>query len=494
MFNSISYFNENSIPKINNLADDFLSRKTDLCDYVCSLNKILMEFGSALIRDTLEEADQIIAGSVLRKKHYDIVRKDSRKLITSMGEIGFSRRYYYNHESGERVYLLDRYLGLDPNRHLTEDAVAKVLEEAVDCSYEKSGAKSCYDTKVSKQTVKEIIHALEFPKEKETSSVRKVVDYLYIDADEDHVSLQFQNKKGDLTTNQQNHKNNGAINKLIYVYEGVRKVSEEDGRHMLVNPHYFGGIYDGAKNAELWGEVYQYIENNYSVKDLKGIYINGDGAAWIQAGTNYIANSTFILDEFHLEKYITKMTGHMGDSTHDAVSQVRETIKSGTLKDFETLVDRLKDYTEESSVIARIDECAKYILSNWSGAKKRLARKDHIRGCSAEGHVSHILSSRMSSLPMGWSRLGADKMAHLRCYRSNGGNMLELVRNQPEIEQEKKAAGAEDTNLATVREIMNSESVCRKKHGVKGKYAEVMQASVGHQTRVMIELAHHLSL
>lgn len=31
--------------------------------------------------------------------------------------------------------------------------------------------------------------------------------------------------------------------------------------------------------------------------------------------------------------------------------------------------------------------------------------KEGVIGCSAEGHVSHVLSSRMSSRPMGWSSL-----------------------------------------------------------------------------------------
>ena len=49
---------------------------------------------------------------------------------------------------------------------------------------------------VSKQTVKNKLHNLKFPKEKERSvKEKKVVDYLYIDADEDHVPLQFKEKK-----------------------------------------------------------------------------------------------------------------------------------------------------------------------------------------------------------------------------------------------------------------------------------------------------------
>lgn len=65
-----------------------------------------------------------------------------------------------------------------------------------------------------------------------------------------------------------------------------------------------------------------------------------------------------------------------------------------------------------------------------SAAKLRLKHKEGVKGSSTEGHVRHILSSRMSSIPMGWSVTGATKMSKLRAYHLNGGDMLELVRYQ----------------------------------------------------------------
>ncbi len=44
-----------------------------------------------------------------------------------------------------------------------------------------------------------------------------------------------------------------------------------------------------------------------------------------------------------------------------------------------------------------------------------------VDGCSAESHVSHILSDRLSSRPMDWSKRGADRMSKLRCYEKNYG-------------------------------------------------------------------------
>ncbi len=73
--------------------------------------------------------------------------------------------------------------------------------------------------------------------------------------------------------------------------------------------------------------------------------------------------------------------------------------------------------------------------------------QDSVLGCSAEGHVSHVLASRMSTLPMGWSKKGAGQMARLRAYKYNKGKMIDLVRHQ-NIEEVPLAAGAEEIILS----------------------------------------------
>ena len=50
--------------------------------------------------------------------------------------------------------------------------------------------------------------------------------------------------------------------------------------------------------------------------------------------------------------------------------------------------------------------------------------------CSAEGHVSHVLSARLSSRPMAWSIAGAEKMAQLRAFYFNGGDFSELYKGR----------------------------------------------------------------
>ena len=80
-----------------------------------------------------------------------------------------------------------------------------------------------------------------------------------------------------------------------------------------------------------------------------------------------------------------------------------------------------------------------------------------LSGCSAEGHVSHVLSDRLSSRPMGWSQTGADRMSKLRCYERNHGRekIIELVRYSRE-QRKLKRTGTEDISVKEIsmREIM----------------------------------------
>lgn len=86
------------------------------------------------------------------------------------------------------------------------------------------------------------------------------------------------------------------------------------------------------------------------------------------------------------------------------VHQIIEKIISGSNENLESLFKKDKDIST-------------YILNNWEGIVNHYDA-DYI-GCSAEGHISHLLSARLSSRPLGWSPVGANQMASLRVYQAN---------------------------------------------------------------------------
>ena len=161
-------------------------------------------------------------------------------------------------------------------------------------------------------------------------------------------------------------------------------------------------------------------------------------------------------------------------------------IRSKTKKDFEEIIDRLEGCLENETGQKRISDAKEYILSNWMAAKLRLRHQDGVKGSSTEGHVSHVLSSRMSSRPMGWSITGATKMAKLRAYDLNGGDMLELVRYQKR--NLAKAVGASYDVLSST-EIIQSE---KNRHGQLGKYVESISHSMSLQNKKIVYFNSHI--
>lgn len=487
MIESIKFFENECIGKFEQLENNFMKDPTKIAEYVLGLTQELHKLGLEMIKESLESMDQMIQKSPIRKNKWNVESHTDKQLTTSLGNVRFQKTLFINKETGHSEYLLDRILGISPNTRITEDAEARLLEEAVQTSYRRGGEEVSLTTEVSRQTVKNKIHKLDFPRnEKPCPPKKRIVDFLYIDADEDHLSLQYQKQKGDLVTGRNKHKNNCIYSKLVYVYEGVEGVSPKGERRRLINPHYFCSTGTGKENEAFWDKIYAYIDIHYDLSHVKKIYVNSDGGGWIKAGIKRIEGTVHVLDEFHLSKYLMKLSGHMLDEKKEVSEELKKIILFGTKKEFLDYIDILTLYAEKESTKKRMQEAQTYILSNWMAAKIRLLRKNGVLGSSTEGHVSHVLSDRMSSRPMGWSRLGAAKMSNLRAYYLNGGSMLELIRYQKTVFP--MASGCE-YDVLSATDIMLSE---KNRHGELGKYLSCISHSMSIHNRKVVFFQSHL--
>jgi len=487
----IQYFNEVFINELSKVSENLYKDPTKFAEYISELKAALNKLGVEFIKETLEMMDEAIKKSAKRKMNWHVEKSNCHKdLITTLGTVSFTKTLYVSKEENEKgkhemCYLLDKVMGFEENQRLTEDAVVKVYEEAVQTSYRRGGESVNETDSISKTAVKEILHKTKFPEIIPEVKERKKVEYLYVDADEDHYALQFQEKKGDLEISENGRKKNGAITKIVYVYEGVEPEAPGNKRNRLINAKYFCSGSDET-NIEFWSRVRRYIETVYDVEDIKKIYVNSDGGTWIKEGMKELGSIDYVLDEFHLSKYILKMTSHMLDSKEDARIEVCQCIRTSTKKEFDEIVERLVACAKTENTIKRIEDAAKYIKSNWGAAKKRLWRRDGVCACSAEGHISHVLSSRMSTLALGWSRLGASKMARLREWNYNNYSMLELVRAQKK--ELPMVAGAEEL-VMSAGDIISSEINRRTKNEkITGKYAEIMNTQLGLATKKQLSV------
>ena len=474
MNNSIQYFLENGIPKLEKTKKDFFTNPMCFDEYIENVKKIVLDFGCHIITEALEECNMLLEESMKRVIHWHVKDRSQKNIMSPVGLLSFTRTRFKNKETKETVYLLDRVLGLLPHARMSDGVEAALLEEAVQTSYEKAGKEACPGECVSRETVMRHVRRLEIPaKSQEEPAVKKKTRILYAEADEDHAVLQFHKKKGDIKRFN-GHADNKQIVKLVYVHEGYTDSGMD--RKELKNVVYFGGLYRGKDNGKLWNEVKTYIGKQYAAEEMEKIYFQSDGGAWMKKGLETLG-AEFVLDGFHIQEYIRRMARLAGDTEEtreENRKKIQGWIEKGSRKELEGWAVQVKTGVKEKDQ-KKLEESLKYIKNNWQGIRRRVKNKESINGSSTESHISHVLSSRLSSRPKGWCREGLDKMAQLRVYWKNGGSLLGLVKYQKE---EKITEKTEEEKYFSATEMVTWEKKHRK---TNGKYIEALRASISSQ-------------
>lgn len=467
MYNSIQHFVKYGIPQLEETQKTFMENPSLLGECAVQVKQIMLELGCQILSEIVEECNTMLEDSVKRKFHWQIKDRSEKHLLTSLGSISFTHTRFEHKTTGETAYLLDRILGLSPHARLSEDVKASLLEEAAQSSYEKASQLSGGEGRVSRETVMRHVHRIHAPSyKKEDSGVKRRVKYLYVEADEDHIALQFHKKKGDIKR-WKGHGDNGQIVKLVYVHEGYEETERK--RKQLKEVVYFGGLYSGKENEKLWREVKEYIEGRYDREAIERIYFQSDGGSWMKKGIEMLGGS-YVVDEFHMKKYVKRMIRVTGEEGQE--EEVLKYLERGERK-------KLKEWAEEKGKgleekkRKRLEESVGYLEKNWKGIRMRIKREEGVMGSSTESHIGHVLSARMSSRPMGWSKEGAGKLSELRIYWKNGRKVEELLR--AEKEEERK----EEDRVYSAQDMIKWEKRSRKRNG---KYVEALQATVSRQT------------
>ena len=98
-------------------------------------------------------------------------------------------------------------------------------------------------------------------------------------------------------------------------------------KRRLINLHNSYRACNEAINSGLWDEVYEYICNNYEIDKIENIYLNGDGCQWIKSFRNRVKSVTYIIDEFHLNKYIKQILSYAYDSKDEVKRKINWNIE-----------------------------------------------------------------------------------------------------------------------------------------------------------------------
>lgn len=352
---------------------------TKISDLVLEFMKSLYESAdAALLADKKGRRE---AG--LRVEH----RNESRQVLTLLGELRY-KRTYYRCKDGTYCHPIDELAGVESNQKVSGGVSLALANAALTMSYAKS-SQVVTGGQVSRQTV---LHKIRSARPVQpVSTEQRTVPALHIDADEDHVSMQ-------------NGKN--EIVPLISSYEGIERHGK---RGTCKNIEYYGQF--GKKSDELWENVLTDIENRYDLEHTK-IYLHGDGAPWIRQGLDWLPNSVFVLDPYHKNKAIKKLISGIPRSFGRRYEQrARRALAAGDREALCALRDEMLQRWPERA--ESITDSMQYLLNNLEGIAIFQKDAEAANGGATEPHISHRLSARLSSRPMGWSRATLERLVPL---------------------------------------------------------------------------------
>src|SRR5690625_4713609 len=227
------------------LTEDFEKMESgslDFSSFVKDVQQVMRGLSVDMIEDVLAKTEDAIFNSPERKNRYRVQRSnDEKTLSTSVGDVRLNRRYYQSKLNGTYIYLLDDFLGIEPHQRIDGSLEEELLEKANDMSYQKA-IDSYEDIGIhTRMTVKNIVHKYEAKSTELPTGDKRIVPYLYVEADEDHVAYQ------------------DGTNKEIplgYVHEGFKEKKSKKERAELKITRRFAGRYKDID--ELWADVSYY--------------------------------------------------------------------------------------------------------------------------------------------------------------------------------------------------------------------------------------------
>ena len=371
---------------------------SDIGETAESLLSVLKGGALDILSAVIGEADSAILNAKKERKIDGITVKQRnvpRTVVTSLGELKFNRTYFQLAD-GSMAYLTDRLIGIESFERVTKALCAELVQNTAAMSMQK--AVKVTGAPVSRQTVNNKVLAMK-DVVTEVSRVPNTPSELHIFADEDHVHLRP--KKS-------------AIVPLVTVTEGID--TSDPKRHKTISPLHFQGY--GMDNHVFVDNVVAAIYEKYDMEKVERVYIHADGGNWIRTLGALMPKAVFVMDGFHLEKYLKKLLRLNGAAPYSGI--VRKAIRENNFDSFAEYISSINE-KQDAKGKKKLFELVNYFQNNWDSIVERM-NSTHCGSCT-EPLISHTLSERLSRNPLAWSKEGLGKMAMLRVFEENGGRV-----------------------------------------------------------------------
>jgi len=388
-----------------------------------AVDNTLSELARKTVKAFFENLDYEFRYSPGRTSSYHVSAVHFRTIMTIFGLITYERTFYKNIHTKESYCHVDSFLGLRKYDHFDPYIKSLVVEASCDTSFAAAGR--CISAligervvleqgllRISRQTARaftldNVISKMAPIRKKTTPEI------LYIMFDEKFIHTQNNSQKD-------------VMVRHAVIFEGIQPVKNHKWRYTLVNKHVMASSGTGFNN-----EILDYIYDVYDIKDIKRIYVLGDGAGWIKnsVGEFKLEGNTalFALDKYHFKQALRLIT--LDDELSDTgLEHILADEKESFIELCNTLAVE-NDHREKT-----ITEKRDYILNNWAAI--RLSYHDNL-SCCMEGQISHNLAALFTSRPKGYSPSTISKLLKNRIAVRNGFNIRKLFLNNFNCSEEK---------------------------------------------------------
>ncbi|MDA1229111.1 MAG: ISLre2 family transposase [Chloroflexi bacterium] len=372
----------------------------------------------AMVSQEAKQWLETLDAKLLSKKPegLQVVGFRSRTLVTRFGDVTVSRRMY-RQADGMTRFLLDETMGWPSGQAASPSITESIVRLASKMPFRETEQTVSALTAgvVSAMTVHRLLQeagkvAIEEEEErwkacyeegKQVCEGQESRQVLYTEADGVWIHLQ-----------QEEERKHYEIKSGV-VYEGWERIpgaSEE--RYRLVGKRVYCHVnermpfWEGASLE--WGKT-------YDLSKLKLVVLGGDGANWIEAGTEEFASAAFQLDGFHLKRACGQAFG--GENGR----RIYEAIRSGEAELAKQLI--AEGGMAESS--AYVQKAREYVETNiGKGRDWRVGRDEIPKGArglgTMESNGDKLTANRMKKRGMSWTVSGAHRMAKVIQLERNG--------------------------------------------------------------------------
>lgn len=379
----------------------------DLADMSEALKVVSDEMAREVLCAFISFADKAVKDAREERMGDGIKIRESnvpRTLLTALGEFSYNRTYYDTPIG--REYIIDNMLGVSAYERIDSGVSAKLVNHAAMYSYDKSAA-IVTSGQTSRQSVKnkvmntgEVVYLPE--------RVKETPEAIHIFADEDHVNLQS---------------GKNTIVPLVTICGGKKAICK--GRNELNDPLHVQGY--GLESETFWEYIYAVCAEKYDMKSVKAVYIYGDGAPWICGFKDVFPYAVHALDGFHFKKrmrglFAGEICSKYNCAAYGAVGGNDKVLFDRIVQSMLSEVsEKMPDGKEKTGRMKAIMGNAGYIIRYWDEIQN-MKIPGTIGSCT-EAMISHVLSTRLSRNPMGWSKEGLSKMSMIRVFVLNGGKI-----------------------------------------------------------------------